>query len=659
MSRWRQMGIEGAAQGLLNDLKVVAKSLVWISAFLLSAGLAASQLLLGGWWYPALAAPGYLLVGGSAVVAGLVFWKTESAPGAFCTGVAVVFAGYLFWRQFEAPDPYAARENTWLLLGALAVYGVAAWQLRDNGARWLVLGTLFTLSTLQVVVAVAQFVADAPFHPLADLALHMKLPRGDGSVANHGWVSGTLESRGTLSAVLQATTFLALGMLVWGRTAVAAKLVLLWVAAAGFAGLALCMSRAAYFGVPAGVVVFALVSFFVVQRGALAYRAWLGAGALGLVALALGLAFAIGLESVSVQLRITEVGSDDYREKLWFSVVPPMLALDPWLGAGANMFDQLATRYGGPGPAGRAVHAHNDWLQLLVEYGRAGLLLGAAFFVVHFAAGWRNSMRLAREMPPAGLLPQGNELGLSTGALAALCALAVHAFFDYRMHLPSVVLLAALCAGWLSSARHDPAAEAGVPVAWWLKAAAFVLTLAPGSVLVCSVLRQAPAEWLALRAENAVMSGEPRAAWNLAQEGLALRPDNPRLLVLAGESAGLLGNAATTPPERADWFGRSADYFGEATRNRPLFAYAWRERALALDWCGKPISALPVHLHAITRAPEGAHAYEYLALHYWKQGRFEEASRLFRLSKGMPGSRLAGEFLRQIEQSQSQSSQTR
>lgn len=648
------MGIEDFGIGLLNGLNVVAKSLVWISACLLAAGLAVSQLLLGGWWYPALAAPGYLLVGASAVVAGVAFWKSEDPPGAFCTGIAVVFSAYLLWRQLVAPDAYAAREDMWLLFGALSVYGVASWQLRDEGARWLVLGVLFVLSMLQVTVAVAQFAADSPFHPLADLALHMRLPRGAAGVANHGWVSGTLESRGSLSAILQATTFLALGMLVWGRAPVALKLVLLWVTASGFAGLALCMSRAAYFGVPAGLIVFALVSFFVVQRGALAHRVWLGAGALGLVALALGLAFVIGMESVSVQLRISEVGGDDYREKLWFSVVPPMLALDPWLGAGAGMFDQLATRYGGAATGGRAVHAHNDWLQLLVEYGRAGLVLGAAFFAVHFVAGWRNALRLAREMPPAGLLPQGNALGLAVGAVSAVSAAAVHAFFDYRMHVPSAVLLMALCAGWLASARRDPPGVMGFPAPWWLKVPALLLPLVPGATLVWFVAREAPAEWRALHSENAMMRGDPQAAWNLAAEGLALRPGNPRLLTLAGESAGLLGNAASETPERAGWYERSADYFGEVTGRRPMFAYAWRERALALDWSGKPVSALPVHLRAIARDPYGARSYEYLALHYWKQGRFDKAARLLRMSRQLPGSRLADEFLKRIEQSQRQ-----
>ena len=118
---------------------------MWCAAALLAAGLAASQLLLGGWYYPVLAAPGYLLVGLAAVVAGVAFWKTENAPGAWCIGVTLLFAGYLFWRQAGSPDAYVARDDAWLLLGALAVYLMAAWQLRGAGPTWLVLVVLFVL----------------------------------------------------------------------------------------------------------------------------------------------------------------------------------------------------------------------------------------------------------------------------------------------------------------------------------------------------------------------------------------------------------------------------------------------------------------------------------------------------------------------------------
>jgi len=629
---------------------VAAKLLNWSSAGFLAAGLTASQILLGGWWVPALAAPGYLLVGAGAVLAGLLFWRVTDTPSAWCVGATLLFAGYLLVRQGQAPDPSAARDDLWLLLGAAAVYLTAAWQLRGDGVRWLVLGTLLVLVVVQAALAVAQFTAVAPFHVLADLAPQLNLPRGDVTVANHGWVSGTLASRGSLSAVVQASTFLALGLLVWGRERVAVKLVLLWVTATGFVALTLCLSRAAYLGAAAGLLTFAVVSFFVLGRGALSHRWWLGAGALVLLGLSLLLAFVIGLESTTVRWRFDELGSDAYRESLWFVAVPPMLALDPWLGAGANMFDQLSLRYRGASLVGLPVHAHNDWLELLVEYGRIGFVLGCLFFAVHFASGWRTALRLARENPPSGLLPRGTELGLVTGALAVLVAQGVHSFFDYRLHVQAAALPVALAAGWIAAARAGLAsASASSFVPAWIKPLALAPALA-GLALCWSVARDYPAEQLAFEGGKALRRGETGEAWDLAMEGLSRNPAHARLLVLAGESAGLRGNAATDEQERREWYRRSADHFGAAVRERPYFSYGWREYALASDWSERPRLARPLHLRAIARDPDHARGYEYLGLHFWRQGRYEEATRLLRLAQRLPGSSLAREFLARIEE---------
>ena len=643
------MGIERRDGGWLQWGLVATRLLNWTSALLLAGGLAASQVLLGGWWSPALAAPGYLLVGAAAVLAGLLFWRITDSPSAWCVGLTLLFAGYLLVRQGQAPDPYAARDNLWLLLGAVAVYLTAAWQLRGDGVRWLVLGTLGLLVVVQAVLAVAQFTAPAPFHVLADLAPQLNLPRGDQPRPNHGWVSGTLASRGSLSAVVQASTFLALGLLVWGRERIAVKLVLLWVTAAGFVALTLCLSRAAYLGAAAGLVTFALVSFFVLGRGALAHRFWLGFGALALLGLTLLLAFFIAWESPTVRWRFDEMGSDAYRESLWFIVVPPMLALDPWFGAGANMFDQLSLRYRGTSLAGWPVHAHNDWLQLLVEYGRVGFVLGGLFFIIHLASGWRTALRLARENPPVGLLPRSTELGLVTGALAVLVAQGVHSLVDYRLHVQAVALPVALAAGWIAAARVGLASSsAAQPV--WLKALALTPALA-GAALLWVVARDYPAERQAFAAINAMQRGETREAWDLTMEGLRRTPSHPRLLVLAGESAAALGNAASDERERFAWYRRSADYFAEAVRERPYLPYAWREYALAADWSGRAAQARSLHLRAIAREPDHARGYEYLGLHYWRQGRYEEATRLMRLAQRFPGSRLAGEILARIEES--------
>jgi tetratricopeptide (TPR) repeat protein len=620
----------------------------WTAALFLAAGLVASQFLLGGWWYPALTVPGYSLVAAGAVAAGLAFRGVRDAPGAWCFGSTALFAFYLFWRQAQAPDAYVARADTWLLLGFLCVYLAVAWQLRANGPRALLLGVIFTLVVFQSLLAVAQFASETPFHPWPDLARHMSLPRGDAAGWRAGWLSGTFASRTALAGALEIGTFLALGLLVWGRGGPALKLLLLWVSAAGFVGLSLSLSRSAYLGVPAGLAAFALLSFFVIRRGAHNHRGWLTVGALSLVILAVALALAAGAESFSVRLRLGELRLDEYREKLWSFTVPPMLSLDPWLGAGANMFDQLSLRYRGLGFEAKPVHAHNDWLQLLVEYGAVGLGLGLVFFLVHVAAGWRNALRLAAEMPVSGLLPQSTSLGLAAGSFGAAVAVGVHAFFDYSLHIPAVALLAALCGGWLAGTARPGDVREARAVPWWMMWLAGV-PMVPGLMLGFLVLREGPAEFRALRAENLLCSGQPGEAWDQSIDGLKLRPANARLLVLAGESAGQLGDAASSPAERLEWYSRAAAYFSEANRERPFFAYARREQALALYYRGLYAQSLPIHLRAIALDPDHARGYEYLAIQFLRQGRQAEARRLFRLARTLPGSRLAAPYLKEIE----------
>lgn len=629
------------------------RALAWGAAILLVAGLAVSQILLGGWWYPALAGPGYLLVGAAAVLAGASFWRANVAPGAFCVGSALLFALYLLMRQATSPDAYVAREDAWLVLGALAVYLTAAWQIRGEGPRWSVLGTLLLLGAAQSVVAAAQFASASPAHPMAGIVPDMGILQVEPDAPNFMRVTGTLASRGSLSAVLLATTFMSLGALVWGRGRAAVKLLLLWSTAAGFVGLALSLARAAYIGAMIGLVVFALASFFIIRRGAPVHRGLLSAAALSVVGLVLAAALVVASESVAVRLRFESLGLDDFRENLWFVTVPPMLSLEPWFGVGGNMFDQLSARYRDLSFAGRPVHAHNDWLQLLIEYGRVGLALGVACFATHFFAGWRNALRLAREAPPAGWIPQGTSLGLVAGSLAALSALAIHSFFDYRLHVPAVALLAALCAGWIAASRDDSGGWDAPSMPRWLHAVA-LLPLLPGAALLIWVGGELPAERRALESESEMVRGDPSAAWESAQRGLVSRPNNPRLLVVAGEAAGQLGNLAQGPGERREWYARSAECFGSASRERPYFAYALREEALALDWSGQPVAALPVHLRAIGRDPRHASGYEYLALHYWSLGRLDEAESLMQLSCSLPGIRLVREYLPKIQEAQRQ-----
>lgn len=627
---------------------MAAQLFTWTSAALLAAALVASQVLLGGWWYPALAAPGYLLAGAAAILAGATFWKSQGSPGAWCVGSMLLFAGYLFWRQANSPDLYAARADAWLLLGGLAVYLTVAWHLRGAAPRWLVLGAMFLLLAVQVGIVLAQFTAESPFHPLADLAAFMRLPHGNENLPNHGFVSGTFASRGTLSAVLQATTFLALGMLVWGRGNAAVKMLLAWVVATGLVGLVLSLSRAAYLGVAAGLLTFALVSFFILNRGTAVHRFWIGAGILVLALVPLGFAAFVGLESFVVRFRLGELGGDVYRESLWFSTVPPMLSLDPWFGAGANMFDQLSMRYQTSWIDGRPVHAHNDWLQLLIEYGRIGLALGVICFVVHLAAGWRNAMHLARESLGTGWLPQGMGLGLLSGSLAAVVAQSVHSFFDYRFHLPPVVFLVAMSAGWLAGVRRESDEHYLAPSPWWMRVLS-IMPIVPGIVLVWWVAQELPAEKKALRLQNAILTADFSATSDLIPELPKAAPDNPRYLALAAEAAWIESTRAPTLVEQIKWRNRCLEYWQRCLSVDAWYAEGLRGFGYVQAVRGDLPQSLPFLLRAIALNPNSATGYEFLANYFILSQRYEEAARLLRLSRTLPNASVPPENITEIE----------
>lgn len=640
---------------------MACKSLPILSAILFAAGLAASQIFLGGWWYPALAAPGFFLVGLAAVLGGVAFWcrREEALPGAWCIATTIIFAAYLIWRQLTSPDAYAAREEAWLLLAMLSVYLWVSWNLRGAAPLWIVLGTIFALLVFQVGVGVAQFAADRPFHPLADWALWFRLPDGSEDIANPGFVSGTFATRGTFSAVVLMTTFLALGMLVWGRAAAATKLLLAWVASAGAVGLVLSLSRAAYVGLLAGLIIFLILSFFIVARTEVPRRLWMAAGIVLLVGLCLAGAFWIGAESIAVRLRIELFAVDDFRNDLWFGVAPPMLQLDPLIGAGAGTFDQLSQRYRSLAMTSRPVHAHNDWLELLVEYGRIGLALGITVLLVHVAAGWRAALRAARRSQVMALFPQGTELGLLSGSLAAFVAQAMHSVFDHRLQLPASALLFALCAGWLAANRGPSDGVTLRGPGRWIGVFGALMPAAAGGLLSVWVWRELPAENAALRAENSLVAGSADDAFREVSGALALHPENPRLQTLAGESAGLLGNATPDPAERDRWFKISAEHWSAAARLRPSFAYANRETALVLDWTGRPGEARKMHLRAIALEPNSGSGYEYLGLHFLRARRGAEARRLFDLARRLPGARLSEDQILKLEQELGMSSAPR
>jgi O-antigen ligase len=130
---------------------------------------------------------------------------------------------------------------------------------------------------------------------------------------------------------------------------------------------------------------------------------------------------------------VTDAATDrsgSFRLALWKDAL--RAARDsPMVGYGLGAFGAALPRYKTAAGELRVEHAENDYVELLVETGGAGLLLALA------------SLALAGATFASGLAHHEDRLlrGVKAGATAAIAALLVHATFDFNLHIPSNALL--------------------------------------------------------------------------------------------------------------------------------------------------------------------------------------------------------------------------
>lgn len=142
----------------------------------------------------------------------------------------------------------------------------------------------------------------------------------------------------------------------------------------------------------------------------------------------------------------------------------------PWIGVGPGMHQNLWPHFA-PSPDGdratgrwpstpnthfHSFEAHNDWVQLLEEYGAIGLGL---FLLGIFAAAtglYRRWRRWACVLS-AGTAPPSGMAWLVPGALLAALAMGTHSFGDFNLQMPATTWVLGTLAGLaIASARQTP-----------------------------------------------------------------------------------------------------------------------------------------------------------------------------------------------------------
>jgi O-antigen ligase len=266
-----------------------------------------------------------------------------------------------------------------------------------------------------------------------------------------GRASGTFISPNNLSCFLEMTMPMALAFLLAGRVKPLTRVWLCYALLTMVVALGVTFSRGGW--AAAGVGILAVLGVL------LCHRKHRLAAFIVLVALSAGVALFVTsylshtisyiqrAESLDVEGKIyigDRAGLWRAAEKMWRDHF--------WFGVGPAHYDYRFRQYNVDNIEARPDRAHNDYLNLLADWGTIGgiiVVAGILTFGFGLARTWKAVSPDERELGRG----MSNRFAFYVGASAALLALAVHSFIDFNLHIPAnaligVVFLAFLAGQW-------------------------------------------------------------------------------------------------------------------------------------------------------------------------------------------------------------------
>ena len=164
----------------------------------------------------------------------------------------------------------------------------------------------------------------------------------------------------------------------------------------------------------------------------------------------------------------------------FWSMAAEQWADHPIVGAGSRSYSYESFRYWSPNlPTGEAnpEFAHNEYLQLLADYGLIGLMLVLTLFAGHFAVGFKRIQTLSVQVGEDGLVTGSNAMALAIAGVCGMVAIAVHIAFDFRTHLLANLLLLVCCAVWILPVAKSTVWKSGSRGVWKSRMGSWVLGL--------------------------------------------------------------------------------------------------------------------------------------------------------------------------------------
>lgn len=492
------------------------------AACLLAVAFVTIQILVGGTRL-LFSLPAYDLVAIGGLLVLLALRRAKPDPDQVCLTTAAVFFAYIILRAFVSPVAYLARVDAYSVLGGLLVYFLVACFLTGSKQRTILVFLLLMFGLVHVFIGAVQFRNGDNFMPIPFLQRFDYGRRASGFYGCPNHLAGLLEVLGIFG----------LSITCWSRLPVWAKVLSGYATVTCYFGLILTGSRGGYLSALGSLLVFMALSGLVLRQVSARFL-WRVGGPAIIIAVLMGLAaFFLIDKNAYLSDRAHGMFERNVRLEMWNAAIQQW-KLQPLFGTGSGTYLYYGRQFRAPEVQTDAVYVHNDYLQLLAEYGLVGSALFLIFLGSHLGNAWKNFRRLGVKRVAVSSRLLSNAMALQLGAIAAVFAYMIHSFFDFNLHIPANVLLVAFVFGLLANAGAQHQAELPQPrrsiLSWRLVLPSIALFVAIESV------RLLPGEYFAERARAALRDDQLESGVGLALRGLAWEQNNPSLYQYFGSA---------------------------------------------------------------------------------------------------------------------------
>jgi O-antigen ligase len=425
-----------------------------------------------------------------------------------------------------------------------------------------------------------------------------------------GRASGTYISPNNFSGFLEMILPLAVAYALAGRVKPLFRALLIYAAAGLLAGLVVTFSRGGW--VAAAVALLTLLSVLACHRN---HR--LPALGLLLVLMTGGAIFATEyLKTVSTseespsQVRTAMQRDWSVRREMWCAAVQ-MWRDNFWWGVGPAHYDYRFRQYRPASMQLRPDRAHNDYLNLLADWGTVGGVIVLTGMVV-FVVGLVKARKYVR--PPQNDFGHGmgNRFAFFLGASAGLLALAVHSLVDFNLHIPANAILGVTLLALLSSYLRFATDRYSLAVGF------------PAKILISTTLvmgiagfgyqewRQGHEQlWLA-RAGSLPEFSSARTA--VLMKAFDIEPKNFETAYEIGEGYRL--QSFKGGQNYQDLARTAMEWYARGMKLDRYDGYHYLRYGMCLDWLGQSARAWPYFSHAETLDPNGSYTVANIGWHY-------------------------------------------